>query len=602
MLDLNTMKDMIRKSPATTFLVVLLIGTFLASYIYGEGPTEFKTARLFGAIQTQDATTDDLFRLISYTFLQIGGPIHLLMNLSMIVVAGPFLERVYGAFKYTILFLVAGMFGGLFVLMFSASNIIVGGASGSGYGLIGLYVGLVLRKHPFIDDSLKNWVWNLLWINIVYTAFVPGISIAGHIGGLVGGLLLSMIVRYQTNGQFYRSTWISSLFKSVLGFITVLIMVYIPKMIWPSTVIPFVQEVRIKFGETSALDTYSGQVVGDSLGKEFFLDRSVEGTNAMNYYLKLLLEIIKTSFIEIIVCIIFVVLIYKLLKQMRLGRIVRKIIKTNYLYNLAKEKRQDHIIYRISESTLNSYENKYPKFNRQNLKKKIQFEMKMMFGKPLMQVLHLFIGTVKVSAILVMLGFLSIFISMINDNKELNMASFEERLYIDAVANYNNGNYKEALNLIEMISSQSILYAEAQKLIPSYHQAYDNQVQTSDSDSELALESETEVFDDEDIDTWVADVENGRLEEMPEFYIGQIFGTEMFDELVRENYGQFVSIGGYYAGEIMPGQSSHVRVHLYPLDNGYYTIGQMYYNGGVVDEVEGINGVLDIITTSLSPY
>jgi len=113
MLDLNTMKDMIRKSPATTLLVVLLIGTFLASYIYGEGPTEFKTARLFGAIKTQDATTDDLFRLISYTFLQIGGPIHLIMNLSMIVVAGPFLERVYGAFKYTILFLVTRMFGGL---------------------------------------------------------------------------------------------------------------------------------------------------------------------------------------------------------------------------------------------------------------------------------------------------------------------------------------------------------------------------------------------------------------------------------------------------------------------------------------------------------
>lgn len=222
-----------------------------------------------------------------------------------------------------------------------------------------------------------------------------------------------------------------------------------------------------------------------------------------------------------------------------------------------------------------------------------------------MKVLHLLIGTVRVSAILVMLGFLSIFISIINDNKELNMASFEEKLYIDAVANYNNGNYEGALNLIKMISSESTLYTEAQKLIPLYQQTFNNQVQTSDysdSVSEMAYESETEVFDDEDIDSWVADVENGRLEEMPEFYIGQIFGTEMFDELVWENYGQFVSIGGYYAGEIMPGQSSHVRVHLYPLDNGYYTIGQMYYNGGVVDEVEGINGVLDIITTSLSPY
>jgi len=85
----------------------------------------------------------------------------------------------------------------------------------------------------------------------------------------------------------------------------------------------------------------------------------------MNYYFKLFLEIIKTSFIEIIVCILLAILIYKIFKQMRLGWRVRKMVKKNYLYNFAKEKRQDHIIYRISESTLNSYENKYSKFNSQ---------------------------------------------------------------------------------------------------------------------------------------------------------------------------------------------------------------------------------------------
>lgn len=55
-----------------------------------------------------DATTDNFIRTMIYIFHQIGGPIHLLLNLSVIAVTRPFLERVYGPFKYTILFLFTG--------------------------------------------------------------------------------------------------------------------------------------------------------------------------------------------------------------------------------------------------------------------------------------------------------------------------------------------------------------------------------------------------------------------------------------------------------------------------------------------------------------
>lgn len=78
--DLELLKDVIKRSPATTLFVFLLVLSFIASYILGNGPTDFETARLFGSIIPPDATTNGLIRTITYTFHQIGGPIHLLMN------------------------------------------------------------------------------------------------------------------------------------------------------------------------------------------------------------------------------------------------------------------------------------------------------------------------------------------------------------------------------------------------------------------------------------------------------------------------------------------------------------------------------------------
>lgn len=92
---------------------------------------------------------------------------------------------------------------------------IVGGASGSAYGLVGLYVGLVFKKSPWIDLATKNWVWNLLWINIVWTFLVPGISIAGHLGGLFSGIVIAMVT--SVNG-ITVNTWIKGFSKAVFAF------------------------------------------------------------------------------------------------------------------------------------------------------------------------------------------------------------------------------------------------------------------------------------------------------------------------------------------------------------------------------------------------
>jgi membrane associated rhomboid family serine protease len=79
--------------------------------------------------------------------------------------------------------------GGLFVLLLSPNSLTVG-ASGAVFGLAG--AGLVVSWRQ------KRWIYFFLvlaWAltNLIFTISTPGISIAGHLGGLIGGGLLGLL-------------------------------------------------------------------------------------------------------------------------------------------------------------------------------------------------------------------------------------------------------------------------------------------------------------------------------------------------------------------------------------------------------------------------
>ncbi len=186
-----------RRFPAVVLLTLAIIIIQLLTYFYGNGPTNLETARRYGAIQPEDTSPDEWFRLAAYLFVQIGGSFHLLANVSCLLIFGPPLERIYGSAKFIFLFFATGMVGGLFILLFSI-NVLAAGASGSIFGLMGLYLGLIMKKSKVLDSASKNVIWSAFIGNIIYTFAVPNISIAAHLGGLVGGIILSLFVQPQS--------------------------------------------------------------------------------------------------------------------------------------------------------------------------------------------------------------------------------------------------------------------------------------------------------------------------------------------------------------------------------------------------------------------
>ncbi|WP_427071275.1 rhomboid family intramembrane serine protease [Lysinibacillus fusiformis] len=565
--DLELLKEVIKRSPATTLFVFLLVLSFIASYIWGNGPTDFETARLFGSIIPPDATTDGLIRTITYTFHQIGGPIHLLMNLGAILVTGPFLERVYGPTKYTAFFLITGIFGGLFVLMFTDVNTIVAGASGSAYGLMGLYVGLILKKDQWIDQTTRNWVWNMLWANMVWTFFIPGISIAGHMGGLISGIIIAAV--FKTHQEVVEN-WFTSFIKSVITFIGIVIVTHIPKMLYPNTALPFIQDIRYKTGnEVMYLSSnyYSDKLI-------YNLDRLLEGQNQ-----KQLLSFVNGSLIEIIISILLICIICWIIKTFLTSWKLRGLIKNGYYYKQAKNTKYNQTIIQLGQDVVREYKQKKNKINHNKLMKKIEFELQLIFGTAFQKTKNSVIRIVQFMVLIVSSLLLFIFISMINDIKNEQPMKYE---------GYNQNKDQSISDKISHATENKVekdntkVQSDQKKITTLYNNV---EPELSGLNSNYVIPNDMGDF---------------MLVEYPNTSVYAIFNDNSFTDLNIEVRARSIFISGYYNGEIIPGRSSYLEFILIPEFDDYFSVYEILYGGEKIENQKDIYSIIDYITTPLS--
>jgi len=157
--------------------------------------------------------TGEPWRMVSSIFMH-GGLIHLAANMYMLIVIGPLAERMFGRVSYLAIYLAAGLAGawlstywnwqhqvdgGLFALGARLPAYLVRptvsiGASGALMGLAGalLAVRVVDYLRNSIDDmpGLGKSIGQVILINLVMGAAIPGIDQAAHVGGLIGGFAI----------------------------------------------------------------------------------------------------------------------------------------------------------------------------------------------------------------------------------------------------------------------------------------------------------------------------------------------------------------------------------------------------------------------------
>ena len=110
------------------------------------------------------------------------------MNMLMLWWIGSPMEQALGRARFLLIYLVSGLAGSAGALLLSAPNAFTVGASGAIFGLLGAAL-VFERQRTYV---LGGAALPIIVVNLVITFAIPGISIGGHLGGLVGGALCGL--------------------------------------------------------------------------------------------------------------------------------------------------------------------------------------------------------------------------------------------------------------------------------------------------------------------------------------------------------------------------------------------------------------------------
>ncbi|MCU1498343.1 MAG: rhomboid family protein [Acidimicrobiales bacterium] len=129
------------------------------------------------------------YRLVTSGFLHYG-LIHLALNMYALWMLGNAVEHLAGRLRFGLIYGTSLVAGSLGALVLSPGDL-TAGASGAIYGLMGaIFVAQRAQGIPFRNSPLLG----VLILNLAFTLGFPGISIGGHLGGLLGGAAAAWIL------------------------------------------------------------------------------------------------------------------------------------------------------------------------------------------------------------------------------------------------------------------------------------------------------------------------------------------------------------------------------------------------------------------------
>lgn len=181
------------KMPIITYIIIAIcILLYIIMEIFGNGSTNNITLLKFGANLDVLVKNGEYCRLFTSIFLHIG-IMHLLCNMYSLYIIGREVESLFGKVKYIIIFILSGIFGSILSIAFS-HNVISAGASGAIFGLLGALLYFGMHYRTYLGEALVRSIIPILIINLIIGFLSSGIDMAAHIGGFVGGILVSMMV------------------------------------------------------------------------------------------------------------------------------------------------------------------------------------------------------------------------------------------------------------------------------------------------------------------------------------------------------------------------------------------------------------------------
>jgi membrane associated rhomboid family serine protease len=181
------------RAPVTYTLIAInaliyLIGAAQASNLFSPGSSVVKAGSLYNraVLFGPWVARGDWWRLVTPMFLH-ENVTHIAFNMFALWVIGRPVEQYLGRARYIGLYFVSGLAGSAVALLQAPQTPILG-ASGAIFGILGSM--LIIEWQ--VTGRLAGNAMTLIVINLVISFAIPGISWGGHIGGLIGGILITL--------------------------------------------------------------------------------------------------------------------------------------------------------------------------------------------------------------------------------------------------------------------------------------------------------------------------------------------------------------------------------------------------------------------------
>jgi membrane associated rhomboid family serine protease len=182
----------------TVGLVVALLAMFGIELVTNSVGNNASLLKL-GALPDKGELNEQYWRFATYSFLHFNW-LHLLVNAALLLWIGRIVERRVGIAQTGMIYFFSVLSSAAIILLVHSLHPKVGatvGASGGVFGLLGAALIISYRQNR-TRFGRERRLRASLWVAILAglgISFLPNISMAGHISGLIGGPLLVSIVR-----------------------------------------------------------------------------------------------------------------------------------------------------------------------------------------------------------------------------------------------------------------------------------------------------------------------------------------------------------------------------------------------------------------------
>ena len=168
----------------------------------------FPSLTTLGAVNGSLVRSGQVYRLVTGMFMH-GSIWHLLCNMYSLYVIGCATENYFGKKKFLLIYFVSGIIGSMFSCIFNTSWSL--GASGAIFGLMGAlcYFGYYYRL--YMGKALYSEIIPVIVLNLALSLIVSNIDFYAHIGGLIGGVFITIGLgsKNKTDKQSSINGWIT---------------------------------------------------------------------------------------------------------------------------------------------------------------------------------------------------------------------------------------------------------------------------------------------------------------------------------------------------------------------------------------------------------